>query len=65
MIRVPGRAKGVLLKSKYPFNWAYADVRGLIRDFCRRLSVIVAWGKSLSHSFRGKFGSTEQSPAMK
>jgi hypothetical protein len=65
MIRVPGGAKGVLLKSKCPFNWAYADMRGLIRDFRRRLRVIVACGNSLSQSFSGKFGSTEQSPTMK
>jgi hypothetical protein len=65
MIRVPGGAKGVLLKSKCPFNWANPDMRGLIPDFRRRLSVIVACGKTLSHSFRGKVGYTEQIPAIK
>jgi hypothetical protein len=65
MTRVPGGARGVRLKSKCPFNWAYADMRGFIRDFRRRLIVMVAWGNSLSHSFMGKVGSTEQSPAMK
>jgi hypothetical protein len=35
-------AKGVLLKSKCPLSWAYADMRGLILYFLKRFSVIVA-----------------------
>jgi hypothetical protein len=40
-------------------------MRGLIRDLCRRLRVMVAWCRSLSQNLRRKPGSTEQIPAMK
>jgi hypothetical protein len=65
MTRVTGGAKGVLLESKWPLSWAYADMRGFILDFLKGLNIIVVGSKNLSHTVSGKFGSTEHSPAMK
>ena len=64
-MRMPGGAKGVLVKSRSPLICAYVDNDGLIRDPRRRLRVIVAWGLSKSHKSRGKAGFVEARPARK
>eukprot|EP00957_Ditylum_brightwellii_P084498 6425452-Ditylum_brightwellii.AAC.1 len=43
----------------------YADNFGLRRDARKRLSVIVACGRSLYHSMMGNVGAMQHSPAMK
>ena len=60
---MPGGANGVLVKSRSPLIYAYADNDGLIRDPRRRLRVIVAWAISKSHKPRGNAGSVEVRPA--
>jgi hypothetical protein len=42
---VPGGARGVWLKSKAPCVWAWADSCGFILEHCRRLRVMMHWGK--------------------
>ena len=43
----------------------WADMFGCIYDGRSRFNVVKAWGKNLSHKFKGKFGFMEQSPAIK
>ena len=65
MILVPGGAIGVLLKSKLPWSWLQAERFGLMREVRSKLSVMTAWGRSLSQRYSGKFLSVLQRPAMK
>ena len=62
---VPGGASGVLLKSKIPNKYVYADNFGLVRDDLNRLSVSIACGSNLSHSAIGKSGSHVANPARR
>jgi hypothetical protein len=61
---MPGGTRGLLLKSKAPCTWAWADSCGFIRERQRRLRVIMHGGNNLSHRLRGKSLLVEQSPAM-
>ena len=65
MVLVPGSANGIALKSKFLYMAAYADKEGLHRDDCSKLSVIVACGIHLSHSFAGTFVSHRHNPVIK
>lgn len=62
---VPGGAMGVLLKSKLPKRYAWAESLGLMRELRNRLRVRTAWPMSLSHSVTGNSGSALASPARK
>jgi hypothetical protein len=64
-MRVPGGAKGVALKLKFPKRAACAESFGWRRDERRRLSVSVAWSMSRSHSVKGNLGSQVARPARK
>ena len=56
-IFMPGGAKGVALKLKFPYIAAYSDKLGLVWGGLSILRVIVDCSMSLSHSFIGKLGS--------
>eukprot|EP00957_Ditylum_brightwellii_P126559 9645771-Ditylum_brightwellii.AAC.1 len=43
----------------------YADNFGLRHDARKRLSIIVACGRSLSHSMMGNVGAMQHNPVMK
>ena len=62
---VPGGARGVALKSKFLLMAAWAERLGFVREDQRRLRVIAAWGMRLSHSWEGKLGSQDASPAQR
>ena len=62
---VPKGARGVELKSKEPFNAAYADSLGLYQHGRRRFRVVSHCGRSLSHSLAGKFEGAVQRHDMK
>ena len=53
---MPGGANGVFLKSNGPKTCSCADSCGCRRDDRKRLSVMMAWGKILSHKANGKSG---------
>ena len=65
MMRVPGGARGVLLKLNLPKRNAHAERLVLLRLVQSRFRVRFAWGTSQSHSDRGKFGSHDAKPALK
>ena len=52
-------------KLNSPNMYVYADIIGLVREERMRFSVMLACKISLSHSLRGKFGSTLANPALK
>ena len=56
----PMGANGILLKSKVPNKWAWAETVGTVLDWRNRLMVNLAWGRCLSHSVTGKAGSVPQ-----
>ena len=62
---VPGRASGVLFKSKTPNIALQAEILGLIRHGRSRFKVIPPCIKSLSHSLAENFGSVLHSHAIK
>ena len=62
---VPGGARGILLKSKFPKRYACADKVGLHLAERNRFNVISACSINLSHCDTGKSGSTVASPALK
>ena len=62
---LPGGARGVALKSKFLLMAAWEESLGFVRDDRIRLIVITAWGIRQSHSWEGKLGSQEASPAQK
>ena len=55
MVLVPRGTNGITLKSMFPYVATYADKKRLRQDDRSNLSVIVACGINLSHSFAGKF----------
>ena len=61
---VPGGAKGVAAKLNSPYILVYAESFGLERADLSKLRVILHYSVSLSHSERGKFGSTHARPAL-
>ena len=54
-IFVPGGAIAVALKLKLPYNNAYADNDGCLRDKRSQLSIREHCGIRRSHSFSGNF----------
>ena len=62
---VTGGARGVALKSKFPFMVAWAERLGLVREERSRLRVSNAWGMRQSHYWDGKLGSQEASPTQR
>ena len=63
--QVPCGARGVRLKLKLPKVPEYADRLGWRPEDCRRFNVMSHFGKNLSHSWIGKFGSRVAIPARK
>ena len=61
---MPGEARGVVLKSKFPLMAEWAESLGFVREKRSRLRVITAWGMRRSHSWEGKLGSQEVSPVQ-
>ena len=62
---VPGGANGVAAKLNSPNIYVYADNNGLVLADLSRFNVILHCSMSLSHSVRGKLGSTIAKPALK
>jgi hypothetical protein len=67
---MPGGETGVQLKSKWPLNWAQAKSLGFKWDPCKKLSLMIAWGRRWSHKSSHKSGGGEcllmlHKPAMK
>ena len=62
---MPGGASGVALKSKFPKMAAWAEREGLRLEDLTRLRVRTAWGRSLSYSAIGNFGSHVDKPAIR
>ena len=62
---VPGRAMGVALKSKLLFMAAWMERIGFLQEERSILRVRTAWGIRRSHSWDGKLGSQEDSPAQR
>ena len=61
---VPGGARGVSLKSKFPLMAAWAERIGFVREDKRRLRVITARLMRRYHYWEGKLGSQEASLAQ-
>ena len=62
---MPGGARGVWLKLKFPKVDAYAEILGWRREDCRIFNVMSHCGNNLSHSWIGKFESSVSIPARK
>ena len=62
---VPGGARGVALKMKFPLMAAWAEMFGFVREERISLRVITDWVLRQSHSLEGNFGSKEASLAQK
>ena len=54
---VPCGARGLQLKSNFPYRQACAESLGWRRDDLRRMMMMSHWGMSWSHLARGKSGS--------
>ena len=55
--------RGVSLKSKFPLMSVWLERLGFVREYWSRLRVITSWGIRQYHSWEGKLGSQEASPA--
>ena len=62
---MPGGARGVWLKLKFPKVATYDERLGWRRKDRNRFSVMLHCGNSLSHSWIGKFGSSVAIPDRK
>ena len=62
---IPGGASGVLLKSKCPSFYVYADMVGFFWHGLRISNIIVACGISQHHRFIGKWVYLLNKPVMK
>ena len=62
---VPGGARGVALKLEFPLMATWAERLGFVKEYRRRLRVIMAWVMRLSHYWEVKLGSKEASPAQR
>ena len=62
---VPGGARGLALKSKFPLMDACAEGLGFVREERRRLRVITDWGMRRTHSWERNLGSQEASLAQR
>ena len=61
---VPGGARAVALKSKFPLMAAWSERIGFVQEYRSRLRVITAWGMKRSHSWEGNLGLQEASPVQ-
>ena len=62
---VPGGARGVALKSKFPLMAAWSERLGFVQEDQSRLRVITAWGVRRSHSWEENLGAQEASLAQR
>ena len=62
---VPGGARGVALKSKFPLMAAWSERLGFVQEDQSRLRVITAWWVSRSHSWEENLGAQEASLAQR
>ena len=62
---MPGGARGLALKSKFPLMSTWAERIGFVREYQIRLRVITAWGMRRYHYWERKLGSQEASPAQR
>ena len=62
---MPGGARGVRLKSKFPHNETHADSFRCVLNVPKRFKVISAYGMSLHHRCRGKLSCVEVSIEMR
>ena len=53
---VPGGARGVVLKLKFPLMAVWAERLGFVWEDWSRLRVITAWGVRRSHYWERKLG---------
>ena len=53
---VPGGARGVVLKSKFPLMAAWSERLGFVQEDWIRLRLMKAWGMRGSHSWEVKLG---------
>ena len=62
---VPGRSRGLSLKSNFPLMAALAERLGFVQEYRRRLKVIKAWGMIQSNYWEVQLGSQEASPEQR
>ena len=60
---VPGGARGLALKLKFPLMAAWAERLGFVQEDQMRLRVITDWGMIRYHSWERNLGSQEASKA--